>query len=179
MNNNHLSHVRYSLVLCLLTVLSTGFAGCARLGYNLGSMLPLDIKTVFVPLLINQTNEPNIEGETTRAVIDFIQRDGSLKIANRDTADARLQVILTRFQIVPIAFDQDRRTAAEEYRMYLTASVRLIRQSNGEILAENPSVRGESTFPLQGDLTKSKSVGLPEAAKDLAHDIVEKIVEYW
>ena len=39
----------------------------ACVGYRLGSMLPADIKTVYVDPVINQTDEPLIEVETTRA----------------------------------------------------------------------------------------------------------------
>ena len=153
--------------------------GCAHMGYSLGSMLPPDISSVYVPIVDNQTDEPDIESDVTTAVIGFIQRDGSLSISSESEADAVLHIVLQRYEIVPISFESDRRTAAEEYRIYLTASIALIRSADGEIIAESPGVRGESTFELAGDLTSSKLVGLPEAADDLAHDIVEKIVEYW
>lgn len=162
-----------------LSALALGCQGCSQLGYNLGSMLPPDISSVHVPLVDNRTDEPDIESDVTTAVIDFIQRDGSLSIASEADADAVLHVIVQRYEIVPIAFESERRTAAEEYRIYLTASIALIRQADGEVIAESPGVRGESTFELAGDMTSSKLVGLPDAAEDLAHDIVEKIVEYW
>ena len=55
------------------------FNGCA--GYQLGSMLPPDIKTVHVPNFTNKTQEPFIVTETTKAVLEELQLDGSLELA--------------------------------------------------------------------------------------------------
>lgn len=151
--------------------------GCV--GYQLGSMLPPDIETVFVPTFDNQTEEPLLEAETTRRAVSFIQRDGSLRIRSEDSADSILLVTLTDFEIAPLAFDRDRRAAAEEYRMFITASVQLIRRTNENVIAENPRVVGETTFLLVGDLTSAKLAAIPDAAEDLAQRLVSAIVEAW
>lgn len=151
--------------------------GCV--GYQLGSMLPPDIQTVYVPTFINETEEPLLEIETTRAAISEIQRDGSLRIASADEADALLTVRLTGFRLQPLAYDRDRRAAAEEYRMFITASIVLTRQSTQEVIARSPRVTGEATFFLLGDMTSSKQSALPDASRDLAHLIISQIVEAW
>jgi hypothetical protein len=159
---------------------AVGLSGCAGFGYDLGSMLPPEIQTVFIPTVQNNTDEPQLETEATRAVVEAIQRDGSLHIASEEDADSILHIVLTSYQIVPIAYRRDTRTAADEYRIYLTAQIALMRNDgSGTVVAQSPSVRGESTFVLAGDLTSSKRIGLPVAANDLAQHIVEQIVEYW
>ncbi len=40
-------------------------------------------------------------------------------------------------------------------------------------------VKGDATFEMFGDLSSAKREALPDAAKDLAHKIVESVVEYW
>lgn len=174
-HNRHILPVAALPALALTALLS----GCAAVGYNLGSMLPPEIQTVHVPNVVNQTNEPLIETEITRAVLDEIQRDGSLKLASPDLADALLEIAVTHYDIVPLAFDSDRLTAAEEYRIFLTAGFRLTNLKTGEILAQSTGVRGDATFEFAGDLTSSKARGLPLAATDLANDIVQGVVEYW
>jgi len=156
----------------------TQLTGCV--GYRLGSMLPADIKTVYVPTFANKTDEPFIETETTSAVIDELQRDGSLDVVATDgEADAVLKVSLIGYKLSALAFDQTRKTSASEYRLTLTASVVMTRRTTNEVIMENPRVQGESTFVVSGDLTSSKRRGLPNAAQDLAHDIVEAVVESW
>jgi hypothetical protein len=165
-----------TLVLAALVGM-TGLTGCA--GYRLGSMLPPDIKSVYVPTFVNKTKEPLLEVETTSATIEEFQVDGSLKIADANTADAVLEVTLVDFDLDPISFRKDEETAAREYRMNITATVVLRRTSDNVIVAEAPRVVGDTTFQLLGNLTSSKLRALPAASEDLAHKIVEQVVETW
>lgn len=163
--------------LACCSVLLLWGAGCA--GYRLGSMLPPDIRTVYVPTFDNETDEPLIEVEATRAAIRAIQRDGSLRLAGDDMADAILEVTLIDFDLEPLAFSRDRRAAAEEYRLNLTAKYTLSRRTTGEIIIESPRIRGENTFFFTGDLTSAKQDALPGAAEDLGRRIITEAVEMW
>ncbi len=151
--------------------------GCA--GYRLGSMLPPEIKNVHVPTFINKTTEPQLEIDTTRFALQEFQKDGSLKLSSAEDADAVLEVKLTDYKLVPLQYAANRPTAALEYRITLYASIVMTRKRDGKVLAENPRCYGEGTFPVVGDLSSSKRTGLPKAAKDLAHDIVQKVTEVW
>lgn len=174
-----MQHLKVVLTSLVLAVAAFGLAGCTQMGYNLGSMLPPDIQSVFVPTFINETDEPQLEIEATQSVIEALQLDGSLSVATEREADAILHAKLIEYRLVPIGYRQDRPTATDEYRIFLTAAFALTRTSDGEVIAQSPRVMGESTFVLEGDLTSAKRLALPDAADDLAHDIVEKIVEYW
>jgi len=151
--------------------------GCA--GYRLGSMLPPDIKLVHVPTFINKTSEPQLEIATTRFALQEFQKDGSLKLSSAEEADAVLVVKLTDYKLAPLQYDSNRPTAALVYRITLYASIVMTRKRDGKVIAENPRCFGEGTFPVVGDLSSSKLTGLPLAAKDLAHDIVQKVTEVW
>lgn len=153
-------------------------AGCV--GYRLGSMLPPDVRTVYVESFINRTEEPLIEVEVTRAAINEIQRDGSLRVArSAEDADAILRVTLAEYTLTPLAFRADRPTATDEYRLTLGAAVLLTRHTTGEVIVEAPKVTGETTFLLSGDLTSAKKGALPAAASDLGRRIVASLVEAW
>ena len=164
---------RLALLIALLPLL----AGCA--GYRVGSMLPDDVKSVFVPTFENRTGEPLIEIDTTQAVIQELQRDGSLSVAPEDQADAVLRVVLTEYRIEPIAFRDDVRTAAEQYRLWITANVVMRRTADQSVVVESPIVRGKYVFDVVGDLSSSKLTANPRAAEDLAKSIVQMMVEYW
>ena len=152
--------------------------GCV--GYRLGSMLPADINSVFIPTIVNATGEPNVESDITQALIEEFQQDGSLKVLNDEAqADSVLNVKLISYSLQPLDYDSVQETRANEYRLRLIARVSLIRSSTGEVIAERPNVRGDTDFFFSGDLTTTKRQQLPAAAEDLAHDIVEIIVEAW
>lgn len=152
--------------------------GCAS--YRLGSMLPPEIKTVYVPTFVNETSEPFIETDVTRATLEALQLDGSLRIArSAEEADSVLTVTLTGYDLNPLTYEKVRRTAANEYRMVLSARVVLVNSKTGKVLAENPLVQGENTFDIAGDFTTSKATGLPNAARDLGRRIAAAVVEAW
>lgn len=153
------------------------FCGCS--GYQLGSQLPKDISSVYVPTVRNQTDEPLLENEVTRAILEQIQRDGSLKIVSEEDADAILEVAITSYKIEPLAYSNTNRSLASEYRLRLGARVEMSRKDNGKVLVRNASLQGRDDFPLTGDLTSAKKDGLPGAAEDLARYIVAAITEAW
>ncbi len=166
--------------LLLTSILGLGLglliSGCA--GYRLGSMLPPDIKTVYVPTFINKTSELQLEVQTTQSLIEELQRDGSLRVVNQDQADVTLTVTLRNYRIQPVSYRSTERTTAREYRILLQAAIVMTR-GNGSVVVDNPNVTGEYVFQVAGDISSSKLTGLPLASEDLAHNIVEKIVEYW
>lgn len=165
---------------CLLLTLVVALSGFGCMGYRLGSMLPKDIRTVYIPTFVNKTTEPMIENATTDAAIREFQQDGSLKVVrNPEDADAILEVVLTSYTLDPISYDATEKTTANEYRMTITASLFLKRRATGQIIVDRPSVYGDSTFPIAGDFTSSQTIGLPEAADKLAQRVVEQVTEAW
>lgn len=152
-------------------------AGCA--GYRVGSMLPTDVETIYVPTVLNKSGEPLIEVELTQAIAQEIQKDGSLTIVPEDQADTVLTVVLLDYNLEPVSFQKTDRSAANQYRINLTASLVLRRTSDQSVVAEAPRVKGQAVFDVVGDLSSSKRNGNPLAAEDLGKRIVQRIVEYW
>ncbi len=153
-----------------------GATGCA--GYRLGSSLPGSIRSVYVPTFVNRTSEPELETEATSAAIKEFQRDGTLRIAGVDRADAVLKVTLRRYELKPLSYSEDRATEPSEYRLRLVADVVLEERVTGKVIVEAGAV-GKESFELTGDLSSAKQEALPEAASYLAHDIVKKVTTGW
>lgn len=167
------SYIRFCLSCSIVALLTS----CA--GYRLGSMLPADLKTVHVKTVVNKSTEPLIESEITQALINGIQQDGSLRVVPEFEADSILSVTLNKYDLEALAYRKDVRAAANQYRINLTASMDLRRRGNNAVVAESPRVTGQAVFDVTGDLTSSKLTGNPQAAEDLARNIVQQIVEYW
>ena len=75
-------------------------AGCV--GYRLGTTLPPGVKSVYVPSFINETEEPQVDTVATQAAIREFQRDGTVELADAETADAELLVTETGgYRLVP------------------------------------------------------------------------------
>ncbi|MDA0321772.1 MAG: LptE family protein [Verrucomicrobia bacterium] len=151
--------------------------GCAS--YQLGSTLPKDIQSVYIPVFTNETDEPGVESETTLAAIREFQNDGALRVTTEDSADLILTVTVREFQLKPLRYKREQATTAEEYRLTLVADIVATRTSDGSVLAERTHLEGDAEFTLASDMRAAKRDALPVAAKDLAHKIVEAVVESW
>ncbi|MDA0990320.1 MAG: LptE family protein [Verrucomicrobia bacterium] len=162
--------------LVLFCAVATMMTGCV--GYRLGTTLPPGITSVYVPTAINDTPEPQLETEVTRAVIQEFQRDGTLKVAAAGEADSQLEIKIVEFKLEPLRYERDRAKTTREYRMRIFADIIFTRPGTGEVLLARRT-QGNTTFEFFGDLGTSKIQALPAASRDLAHQIVETMVEYW
>jgi NAD-dependent DNA ligase len=156
--------------------LALSLAGCV---YQLGSSLPPNLKTVYVPAFVNQCGEPQVENETTQDTIAEFQRDGSLEIVpSAKEADLVVEATLSSYKLEPLRYEKDQPKTTKEYRLRLGASITVTQTKTKTVLAKR-SVAGEATFLVAGDLTSSKRTALPAAARDLAHKIVQSVTEAW
>ena len=166
--------VRFLFGLTMIVVL--GSAGCV--GYKLGSMLPPGIRTLHVPTFKNESGEPEIEGETTQAAIQEFQKDGTLRIVDAGQADAILTVRLKNYKADALRYDRDRSKTTREYRLKVSATLTFSSVRDKKVLLEKDVV-GECTFESLGDPNAARREALPDLARDLAHEIVENVVEFW
>ena len=166
---------RIALILVAAMICLTG--GCVQ--YRLGSMLPADIRTVYIPTCDNQTSEPLIEQDVTQSILSQIQMDGSLRVTTEDLADSVLRITLTKFWLEPVAYEAGESSTANQYRMSIRASFVLHRRVDNSVVAESPGLTGWYDFDFAGDMTSSKNVALRPAADDLGRRIVSRIVQYW
>ena len=166
-----------SAALLCAGLLASGTAGCA--GYRAGTSLPSSIRSVHVPTFFNKSGEPNVEATVTGALIVELQRDGTLAIAGKGDADAILEVTLTALKLEPLRYSKDNATQTEEFRLILFADMVMREIATGKTVARGTGLKGKTTFIPAGDLSSAKKAAIPAAARDLAHSIVEGVVEAW
>lgn len=151
--------------------------GCV--GYKLGSNLPADVGSVYVPVFVNETDEPGLEAVTTSAAIQEIQKDGSLKVAPEAEASCVLQVKLRSYKLIPVRYRRDQTTTAQEYRLEIGADYVMTKRLGGKVIAQGTHVVGFSNFTALTDLPSARRAALPATASDLAHRMVREITEAW
>lgn len=147
-------------------------SGC---GYRVGSLLPKDLKTIAVPMFKNNTPEPEIETMITNGIIQEFILDGTLKVVEEDVADTLLLGEIIDYRREPIRYTKDEVT--KEYRLVIAVKIRFEDMLRNESTWENPRVEGYVEFFVGSSLPESERLNLPVAVKDLAHHVVEKVVE--
>ncbi len=123
----------YSLFLFLLSL-----SGC---GYHLagtGSGLPDHIKTIGLPIFVNNTQGYQVEQKITNSIQTVLIQRGKYKvIPETEGVDAVLKGTISSVSLIPVTFDSDGR--ARDYSVIINAKVTFTDQIDKKILFQNPS----------------------------------------
>lgn len=163
----------------LLPFLFYTVLGC---GYHLagtGSSLPEHIKTIGVPIFVNNTQGYQVEQKITNDVTALLIQRGKYKVVPADQAvDALLSGTITSVSLVPVQFGSDGR--ATQYNVIITAKVTFTDKIDNKVLFANPgfTFRGQYDFdPNALAYFDRQSGAVDEIAKDFSESIVSAILE--
>lgn len=154
-------------------------------GYTTQTVLPRQIKTIYVDTVKNKIEveniysyQPGLEMSITNAVSHRLEIDGNLKVANaREEADAALETNLIAFEQSGLRFTSLERV--EEFRMYIVVAVRLIDLKTGDVIWEESDLSGDAEYYVSDIRSIAREEASQRAVEDLAKNIVDRIVEDW
>lgn len=163
-------------------------AGC---GYTTRPGLASHLRTIYVKPFTNQIDVTRLtsgnerfpiyrhqmEVDITRAVVNRYQFTGLLRPSRSERADCRVEGDLIDFHRDPLRYSAS--SQVEEWRLNIVVNLRFIDQTTGEMLWEESSFTGDTTYFAIGPNTESESRALDRAVTDLARRIVERTVESW
>ncbi len=89
----------------MLLLMFGGMIACSPLVRE--RTLPPSIRSVYIPMIINRTQEPGLEEELTEALQWEVMADGRLNVVSKKHADATIEVILTGFNDYPFNLDDN------------------------------------------------------------------------
>ena len=122
----------------LLFFLLLFLSGC---GYHLagtGSSLPSHIKTIGLPIFVNNTQGYQVEQKITTSVQNVLIQRGKYKVLPQDqNVDALLKGTIVSVALYPASFSADGR--ANEYNVVINAKVTFTDLIDKKILFQNPS----------------------------------------
>ncbi len=164
------------LMACVAAVI---VSGCAyRLGSIAGEELS-GIRTVYVPVVKNETYEPNISVMVTDAIIQHLHRDGTLRVVREANADSVLDVKLVEFDRRPQRSARRDTRVVSEYRVELKGEATFTRRGDAKPILDKDEFTGETEFFIGQDLQEAERQAMGLLADDLARKIVAKITEGW
>ena len=163
-------------------------SGC---GYTTRSLLPSELKTIYVDNFVNKINmtaessdarmyqsyRPGMEIDVTKAIRDKYLFDGNLKIADTKSADLILKGELVDFRNEALRYN--RNDNIEEYRVRIVVNLELINAKDGSTRWKEAGFAGESLYNTTGSLAKSEADAIKDARADLARRVVERTIEEW
>ena len=103
-----------------LVALASVLGGC---GYSFHGTLPAHVKTVAVPIFVNRTQQPAVEGVITRAIVDAFATNGRLRVVRTEDADSILEGEVLQYNVNAIAVDPS--LNVQQYRLGVTLNLRM------------------------------------------------------
>lgn len=169
--------LRLSFLAAALLLFSTG---CNYHPVGSAAHLPSTVHTLAVSSFQNHTQSYHTQAVFTQAVIrEFISRTPYRIIAGEDPdADATLNGTITRFDIVPLTYDNITGQTSS-YLVTITASIEL-KDRDGRVLFRNPSYLFRQQYEQTQDLAsfiQEDSAATHRLASDFAGAVVADIVE--
>ena len=163
---------------CLL-ILPFVFISC---GYHLagtGSSLPEHIKTIGLPVFVNNTQGYQVEQKLTESVQNVLLQRGKYKVVpETQGVDALLKGTIVSVSLYPASFSSEGR--ASEYNVVITAKVTFTDMLDKKVLFQNPSFIFRGQYPIDEDevlFFDRQSDAIDQIAKDFAESVVSAILE--
>jgi len=155
--------------------------GC---GYTSHTVLPRDIRTIYVDTVKNRipvdqiyAYVPGLEMDITQAVIRRFQTDGNLRIVPEDEADAVLTIDWIGFEQEGLRFTS--LESVEEYRLFILLDLKLIDARTQDVIFREPNFSGDSEYFVSDVRTINREEAARKAVDRLARNVVDRVVEDW
>ena len=162
----------------LLTVppLLVALCGCA--GYRLGPTNSLEARaqSVFVEPFVNETLQPRLDDDFTRAVRIGLQRDGTYRLGHRGDCDVIVSGVITSYSRQGLSYDPTDLVRVRDYNLVAVAHITAYKRSTGERLLDQ-DVTGYTQVPSGADLDSAERQATPLLAANLARRVVDLLVD--
>ena len=154
----------------VLLVLACVLGGC---GYSFQGTLPDHVKTIAVPIFVNRTQQPAVEGVITRAIVDAFATNGRLRVVRTEDADSILEGEVLQYTVGAIAVDPS--LNVQQYRLGVTLNLRMRDVRLNKLLFEQANFSEQADFLVAGSVAQTLSIeaaALQQAATEIARSVV-------
>lgn len=161
----------------------------ASCGYHFsgtGTLVPAGTTTIAVPAFINNTNEPYVDVEVTKAVIAEFVADGRLRVVDVEAADLVLRGTMVRYEAVPLSWTKA--SYVQQYRVRLAVNAVLEDLRTRKVLWQEQGIEAVfiSEYPVtfdgadRVDISATKIVkeaAIERAGRDIALTLRSRVLE--
>ena len=172
---------RNNTSIIILAMLLMAISSC---GYRLsgkGSLIPPEAKTIAVPAFINNTNEPYVDVEVTKAVVDEFIADGRLRIVDVEAADLALRGNVVKYEVTALSFTADSFVQQYRVRLVVNASLDDLRAKKTLWRENNIEAVFISDYPVAiGNISATKvakELAIKKAGQDIAWTLRSRVLE--
>jgi outer membrane lipopolysaccharide assembly protein LptE/RlpB len=166
---------RRRLALSPLLLLPTA---CAT--YKLGLPEGPPFKSIYIPVVRNNTFAPQMQAHMTRAIREEFARGGRpVVLTDEDSADSVLRITLTNYSRRTATVNPNDTGLPASYHLRLTASVSLIDNQTGNVYFKDRPFQEVIQSFGSDQLPERERQNLPLLARNLAKNIYEDVTTVW
>ncbi len=145
--------------------------GCGYHVAGKGGKMPGNAASVSIPVFLNNTAKPDIEGTVTGAFVSEFMNT----VAVSDPADAVIEGVIKSYSLTAVSFTKS--DINQEYRLTVVFSIRMKSPKDETIFWEDMDVSDYEDFAVNtADVTATKEAEL-EAYRKLSRDTARRIKE--
>jgi outer membrane lipopolysaccharide assembly protein LptE/RlpB len=164
-------------VLATIMLLSTG--GC---GYQMGSIMHPQVKSIAIAPVTNDTLEPFAAAEMRGALCEKFQFDNSLKLKQLDTADCILYGKIVEVKTTATmedSFDYHQTYRAAEWSVSVIFEFVVLIPGRKKPLISKRRVSGSAKYQVAADQAITRKRGVRQACRNAAEQAVVYTTEAW
>jgi len=167
---------RALILLALLTLTSCGYGLT-----HAGGIVPEGAKNIAIPTFINDTNEPYVDIEVTKATVNEFVHDGRLNVVSPEAADLILRGKIAKFEMIPQSFDVN--SYVQQYYISIVVDISVEDVKNHKIILQEKglsSVFVASYAVTVGDIKSTKiakDAAVKQASQDVALTLRSRVLE--
>lgn len=152
--------------------------GC---GYQVGSLMHPQVKTIAVAPVVNETVAYNVTAELRGLLCECFMTDGSLKLVGEKEADCIVyaRVLNIAFSEVNWSTVDDDLFVPNEWRVAMTVEFSVIIPGSAKPLISKRTVTGSADFQTGPDMYIGRRNGIRQAAYDASKQLVSAVTEGW
>jgi len=171
-----LKHASLAVVLFFLLLSSCGYRFTP-----VGGVVPEDSRTIAILAFVNDTNEPYVDVEVTKAVVDEFLADGRLKVVSSEAADLVLKGSVTKFDMTPSSYTTD--NYVQSYTVGIGVNVTVEDVKTHKIIWQEKGLGSVFVSSYQvtlGDITSTKiakEAALKTGSRDVASTLRSRLLE--
>lgn len=161
-------------------ILLSAMSSCGYHFSGTGAIVPEGVKTISIPVFFNATNEPYVDVEVTRAVVEEFLTDGRLKVASLEEADLALRGRIVQYEVIPVSYNVP---YVQQYRVHMVVEASLEDLRAKKVLWQEKGI--ESTLISDyavtlGDVRATrvaKDAAIKKASQDIAWTLRSRVLE--
>lgn len=151
-------------------------------GYQFGSMMHPQVKSIAVAPVTNETIEPYVASDLRSALCEQFQWDGSLKLKSLKQADCIIYGRVIKVDTISTAdasFDNKQTFRAAEWAVSVTFEYQVIIPGKSRPLIQKRRVTGTAKYQIYADQQTPRRRGIQQACRNAAQQAVIYTTEAW